>query len=208
MRAQIINFTDEVHQKRMRGNCKWFDGVRGFGFISGTDGRDYFIHQTSIKSRGWRNLEMNQEVEFEVVMDNDRLKAINVTAPGGTFVECEQARQREVCSEYKNGGTCVYGTSRKYSHNRSNIEKYSIAGNAQPRSQIAEPSLFSEQGSKGVCYAWRRGECYRAENCKFDHPEDQENCQLPDAFQGVCYLWQEGKCRRQGRCPFIHFPTE
>jgi len=208
MTAQVTNFTNEIPQRRMHGNCKWFDGVRGFGFISGTDGRDYFVHQTSIKSKGWRNLEINQEVEFEVVMDKDRLKAINVTAPGGTLFECEQTRQREVCFEYKKGGTCLYGTSCKYSHNRSDINKYSISGNPWSRSKIPVPSLVSERGSKGVCYAWRRGECYRGEKCKFDHPKDQENCHLPDNSQGVCYLWQEGHCHKEGKCPFIHFPTE
>jgi len=208
MRAQVMNFTDEKPQKRMHGKCKWFDGVRGFGYITGTDGRDYFVHQTSIKSKGWRKLEVNQDVEFDVVIDKDRLKANNVTAPGGAFVECDQTRQREVCFEYKKGGSCFYGTSCKYAHNRSAIEKYSIPGNFQTRSQISVPSPFCERESKSICYAWRRGECYREENCKFEHPKDQENCQLPVASQGVCYQWQEGKCLREGRCPFVHFPTE
>jgi len=198
-----MNFTDEVPQNRMLGKCKWFDNERGYGFISGTDGREYFVHQTEIKTNGWRNLGINQDVEFEVVRNKDRLIAINVTSEK---LVCEQTRK--ACFEYQQRGTCVYGTSCKYTHNQSDIIKYSIAGNAQPRSPIPVPSLLSERGSKGVCYAWRRGECYRAENCKFDHPKNQENCQLPGTSERVCYLWQEGKCHRKGRCSFIHLPSE
>jgi len=212
MTAEVPDFATEVPQRRLRGNCKWFDGVRGFGFIGGNDGRDYFVHQTSIKSKGWRNLEINQEVEFEVVTDEDRLKAVNVTAPGGTYVKCEQKKQKEVCFEYKKRGICMYGDSCKFFHDLNDAENSSIAGNRSNasgyRGRSSAPSLIDERGSRGVCYSWRRGECHRGKMCKFDHPEDQKNCQFTDMSKGVCYPWQEGKCNKGERCPFIHFPTE
>jgi len=219
MTAQILDVTSEVPQPRMRGNCKWFDGVRGFGFIGGNDGRDYFVHQTSIKSKGWRNLEVNQEVEFEVVKDRDRLKAINVTSPGKMYVKCEQKKQEHICFEYKKGASCIYGASCKFSHSPPDTVSPDIGRNTasvgvtRSRRNTIEyrehiSNLLGGRVSRGVCYSWRRGECHRGNMCRFDHPEDQKNCQFPDMTKGVCYQWQEGKCNKGDRCQFIHFPTE
>jgi len=221
MTAQIPDVASELPQRRLRGNCKWFDAVRGFGFIGGSDGHDYFVHQTSIKSKGWRNLEVNQEVEFEVVTDRDRLKAVNVTAPGGLYVKCEQRKQQDVCFEYKKGAACMYGASCKFSHNLPKTESSLIArhnisegrsasrrGTSGSRDHTSLPNLVDERVSRGICFSWRRGECHRGELCRFDHPLDQTICQFPDTLKGVCYQWQEGKCNRGERCQFIHFPTE
>ncbi|HVZ80289.1 MAG TPA: cold-shock protein [bacterium] len=48
-----------------KGTVKWFDPKKGFGFIAGQDGTDYFVHHTSIDAIGFRTLEEGQEVEFE-----------------------------------------------------------------------------------------------------------------------------------------------
>ncbi|MBM7864770.1 CspA family cold shock protein [Lentzea nigeriaca] len=46
---------------------KWFNAEKGFGFIAPDDGSaDVFVHYSEIQSKGFRSLEENQKVEFEV----------------------------------------------------------------------------------------------------------------------------------------------
>nr|ACN27139.1 unknown [Zea mays] len=73
---------------RQRGTVKWFNDTKGFGFISPEDGsEDLFVHQSSIKSEGFRSLAEGEEVEFSVSEGDDgRTKAVDVTGPDGSFV--------------------------------------------------------------------------------------------------------------------------
>jgi CspA family cold shock protein len=48
------------------GTVKWFSPDKGFGFISQEDGPDVFVHFSAITGDGYKNLEENQKVEFEV----------------------------------------------------------------------------------------------------------------------------------------------
>mgnify|MGYP003420332615 FL=1 len=50
-----------------KGKVKWFDSKKGFGFIECEDGKDVFVHFSAIMMDGFKNLEENQEVTFEVV---------------------------------------------------------------------------------------------------------------------------------------------
>jgi len=61
------------------GKVKWFDSAKGFGFISGDDGKDVFVHFTAIISNGFKNLEEGQSVTFEVVEGQRGPQAANVT---------------------------------------------------------------------------------------------------------------------------------
>ena len=59
-----------------QGTVKWFNAEKGFGFIAPEDGSaDVFVHYTEIQGSGFRTLEENQRVEFEVGLDEliDRL---------------------------------------------------------------------------------------------------------------------------------------
>ena len=50
-----------------QGIVKWFNAEKGYGFISADNGGgDVFVHFTAIQSTGFRSLEENQRVEFEV----------------------------------------------------------------------------------------------------------------------------------------------
>lgn len=52
------------------GTVKWFNNEKGFGFISNDDGSgDVFVHFTAIQSKGFRKLEENQKVTFDVEQD-------------------------------------------------------------------------------------------------------------------------------------------
>ena len=50
-----------------QGSVKWFNNEKGYGFIAVDDGQDVFVHYSAIQSDGYKSLEENQRVEFEVV---------------------------------------------------------------------------------------------------------------------------------------------
>ena len=61
-----------------KGNVKWFNDAKGFGFISRGDGPDVFVHHTAIQLEGYRTLSEGQEVEFEIMEGPKGLQAANV----------------------------------------------------------------------------------------------------------------------------------
>ena len=50
----------------MEGTVKWFNATKGYGFITGEDGTDYLAHFGEIEMDGFKKLEENQSVTFEV----------------------------------------------------------------------------------------------------------------------------------------------
>lgn len=62
-----------------QGIVKWFNGEKGFGFISPDGGDpDVFVHFSAIVGTGFRNLEENQRVEFEVTQGQRGPQAADV----------------------------------------------------------------------------------------------------------------------------------
>jgi CspA family cold shock protein len=48
-----------------KGTVKWFDPKKGFGFVVNEEGKDVFVHYTSIDGEGFRCLRNGQVVEYE-----------------------------------------------------------------------------------------------------------------------------------------------
>ncbi|MFN2297306.1 MAG: cold-shock protein [Anaerolineales bacterium] len=64
--------------ERITGTVKWFNGGKGYGFISREGGEDVFVHYSAIQGEGYRNLEEGQKVEFSVEKGPKGLQASNV----------------------------------------------------------------------------------------------------------------------------------
>jgi len=64
------------------GTVKWFNSEKGYGFISQESGPDVFVHFSAIEGNGYRNLEENEKVEFEVNQGPKGLQAANVRRLG------------------------------------------------------------------------------------------------------------------------------
>ncbi|HWK92012.1 MAG TPA: cold-shock protein [Luteimicrobium sp.] len=61
------------------GIVKWFNGEKGYGFIAPDDGSaDVFAHYSAIQSTGFRTLDENQRVEFDVTQGPKGPQAENI----------------------------------------------------------------------------------------------------------------------------------
>jgi len=63
----------------MRGKVKWFNAEKGFGFIEHEDNNDIFIHYSKIIAEGFKTLNKNDIVEFDLNDSNKGLIAENIT---------------------------------------------------------------------------------------------------------------------------------
>ena len=50
----------------MTGKVKWFNAAKGFGFITGDDGKEVFVHFSAILVDGFKTLDEGQAVEYDV----------------------------------------------------------------------------------------------------------------------------------------------
>ena len=62
-----------------QGTDKWFNAEKGFGFITGQDGKDVFVHFSAIQTDGFKTLEEGQAVSYDVEDGARGLQAVNVT---------------------------------------------------------------------------------------------------------------------------------
>lgn len=69
------------------GTVKWFDAKKGFGFIINPDGKDVFVHFSSIEGDGFRSLRDGEQVEYEQMEGNKGLLAQRVKRVARTHVQ-------------------------------------------------------------------------------------------------------------------------
>ena len=61
-----------------KGTVKWFNGEKGYGFVTRENGEDVFAHFSAIQGDGFKTLEEGQAVEFEVESSDRGLQAANI----------------------------------------------------------------------------------------------------------------------------------
>ncbi|MCD8033368.1 MAG: cold-shock protein [Alistipes sp.] len=62
----------------MTGKVKWFDGKKGYGFITAENGKEIFVHFSGIVKVGFKSLNEGQAVEFEIGTGAKGEQAVNV----------------------------------------------------------------------------------------------------------------------------------
>jgi cold shock protein len=60
------------------GKVKWFDNKKGYGFIALDEGKDVFVHHSSIQGEGYKTLHEGDQVQFDLVDCEKGPKALNV----------------------------------------------------------------------------------------------------------------------------------
>ena len=69
----------EERESMSQGTVKWFNADKGFGFIAQEDGGDdVFVHYSAIQTSGYRTLDENQKVEFDITQGPKGPQAENV----------------------------------------------------------------------------------------------------------------------------------
>lgn len=63
----------------MTGTVKWFNAEKGYGFIKDEEGKDIFVHFSSINSDGYKTLEEGQKVTYDLLESDRGPQAKNVT---------------------------------------------------------------------------------------------------------------------------------
>jgi CspA family cold shock protein len=64
---------------KIKGQVRWFNDSKGFGFITPDDGsKDIFVHHSAIQSNGFKTLTEGQKVEFEIQQGQKGPSAMNV----------------------------------------------------------------------------------------------------------------------------------
>lgn len=63
----------------MTGKVKNFNKEKGYGFIKTDEGKDVFFHYSELKMEGFKTVEPNKSVEFEVIETEKGQRAVNIT---------------------------------------------------------------------------------------------------------------------------------
>ena len=60
---------------QIKGTVKWFNNVKGYGFLGHDGGKDVFVHFSSIQKDGYKSLKEGDEVTFEIIQGEKGLQA-------------------------------------------------------------------------------------------------------------------------------------
>src|SRR6266480_4682654 len=76
---QLEIVSEGAYVERLKGIVKWFNNAKGYGFIGRDDGADVFVHYSAITSEGYKSLQENDKVEFEITQGQKGPQAANVS---------------------------------------------------------------------------------------------------------------------------------
>ncbi|KAF9591985.1 hypothetical protein IFM89_011117 [Coptis chinensis] len=107
LRSMVLD-RPRVPGERLTGTVKWFNNLRGYGFITPSNGGEYvFVHYSSFESKVFKSLSPDEDVEFQIRTGYDgRDRDVDVNVLG-----------RDDGGGHTNSGFCNQGTTRRF--NRS-----------------------------------------------------------------------------------------
>jgi cold shock protein len=77
--GRLVPAAQGAPMAKLKGQVKWFNESKGFGFITPADGsKDVFVHFSAIQGTGFKTLSENQNVEFEIQEGQKGPAAVNV----------------------------------------------------------------------------------------------------------------------------------
>ena len=90
-RSEKNLFCEVVHKERYMsdGKVKWFNPRKGYGFIATPDGRDIFVHYSSISGDGYKTLNEGDDVTFDIIEGDKGLRADNVTITSASATDAD-----------------------------------------------------------------------------------------------------------------------
>jgi CspA family cold shock protein len=62
----------------VKGTIKWFNNKKGYGFITGDNNKDIFVHFSAIQQEGYKSLNTGEQVEYELIKSDKGDQAQNV----------------------------------------------------------------------------------------------------------------------------------
>lgn len=71
------------NMEKKTGTVKWFSDKKGYGFITCSEGTDYFVHYSAIEGEGYKTLNAGESVSFDVEETEKGLRAANVMKSDG-----------------------------------------------------------------------------------------------------------------------------
>ena len=127
---------------RQRGNVKWFDTEKGWGFIRLEDGAEVFVHHSDIQSEGFRSLKDGAEVELEIETADRGPRARNVVPIGadGTPLSMAGTRSSERSSADRARSESRAGRSGRGGRERGARKPDASSGAARSGRENAAPS--------------------------------------------------------------------
>jgi len=179
---------------KVSGTVKNWFLEKGFGFITTSNGTDYFVHHSVIHGEGSRkSLGIGEAVEFSPITGDDgRQKADDVTGPGGAFVKGNQedvfggggggygggggggyggGGGRGVCFKFQQG-SCTFGDNCRFKHEGGGAAGYGGGGGGGGYSGgygKGGGGYGGGGGGGGVCFNFQKGACTYGDNCRFKH---------------------------------------
>jgi CspA family cold shock protein len=69
---------EQIIEREITGFVKWYNGERGYGFVTCDDGRDVFVHHTGLATKGFAKPTEGQRVAFDIANGTRGLKAVNL----------------------------------------------------------------------------------------------------------------------------------
>jgi CspA family cold shock protein len=79
LREDPVRSITEAPVAQYKGQVKWFNNAKGYGFLGRDGGADVFVHYSSIQLDGYKSLKEGDEVEFDVIQGDKGPQADQVT---------------------------------------------------------------------------------------------------------------------------------